>query len=57
MVSAGEVHLPGRPRDIIGVKAPAITAQRQPPQKLSAASITGVHRFAFTTDRNDWLDA
>jgi enamidase len=28
MVSAGEVHLPGRPRDIIGVKALAITAQR-----------------------------
>lgn len=28
MVSAGEVHLPGRPRDVIGVKALAITAQR-----------------------------
>ena len=28
MVSAGEVHLPGRPRDIVGVKAAAITAQR-----------------------------
>ena len=28
MVSAGEVHLPGRPRDPIGVKALAITAQR-----------------------------
>lgn len=28
MISAGEVHLPGRPRDIIGVKAQAITAQR-----------------------------
>ncbi|MEZ5741592.1 MAG: amidohydrolase family protein [Burkholderiaceae bacterium] len=28
MVSAGEVHLPGRPKDIIGVKALAITAQR-----------------------------
>jgi enamidase len=28
MVSAGEVHLPGRPRDIVGVKALAITAQR-----------------------------
>jgi enamidase len=28
MVSAGEVHLPGRPRDILGVKALAITAQR-----------------------------
>ncbi len=28
MVSAGEVHLPGRPRDIIGVKALAITAER-----------------------------
>ena len=28
MVSAGEVHLPGRPRDIIGVKALAITAKR-----------------------------
>ncbi len=28
MVSAGEVHLPGRARDIVGVKALAITAQR-----------------------------
>ena len=28
MISAGEVHLPGRPRDILGVKALAITAQR-----------------------------
>ena len=28
MVSAGEVHLPGRPKDITGVKALAITAQR-----------------------------
>ena len=28
MGSAGEVHLPGRPRDIVGVKALAITAQR-----------------------------
>jgi enamidase len=27
-VSAGEVHLPGRPRDPVGVKALAITAQR-----------------------------
>ena len=28
MVSAGEVHLPGRPKDIVGLKALAITAQR-----------------------------
>lgn len=28
MISAGEVHLPGRPRDIVGIKALAITAQR-----------------------------
>lgn len=28
MVSAGEVHLPGRPRDILGLKSLAITAQR-----------------------------
>src|SRR3954454_23419326 len=28
MGSAGEVHLPGRPRDVVGVKALAITAQR-----------------------------
>src|SRR5260221_3817415 len=27
MISAGEVHLPGRPKDVIGVKALAITAQ------------------------------
>src|ERR1041385_6630833 len=28
MISAGGVHLPGRPRDVLGVKALAITAQR-----------------------------
>ena len=28
MISAGEVHLPGRPKDIVGVKALVITAQR-----------------------------
>jgi enamidase len=28
LISAGEVHFPGRPRDILGVKALAITAQR-----------------------------
>ena len=28
MISAGEVHLPGRPKDIVGIKALAITAQR-----------------------------
>ncbi len=28
MISAGEVHLPGRPRDIVGLKALAITAER-----------------------------
>jgi enamidase len=28
MISAGEVHLPGRPTDIVGLKSLAITAQR-----------------------------
>lgn len=28
LISAGEVHWPGRPRDIVGLKAMAITAQR-----------------------------
>ncbi|MBX2826454.1 MAG: amidohydrolase family protein [Gammaproteobacteria bacterium] len=28
MISAGEVHLPGRPRDVVGLKAMAVTAQR-----------------------------
>jgi len=28
LISAGEVHMPGRPRDIIGLKAMAIAAQR-----------------------------
>ena len=28
MISAGEVHMPGRPRDIIGLKAMAIASQR-----------------------------
>ena len=29
MISAGEVHTPGRPRDVIGIKALAISAERQ----------------------------
>jgi enamidase len=29
MISAGEVHMPGRPRDIVGLKAMAIASQRQ----------------------------
>ncbi len=28
MISAGEVHTPGRPRDIVGLKASAVSAQR-----------------------------
>ncbi len=28
MISAGEVHLPGRPKDIVGLKAMALAAQR-----------------------------
>jgi enamidase len=28
MISAGEVHFPGRPKDLVGLKALAITAQR-----------------------------
>jgi enamidase len=28
LISAGEVHLPGRPKDVVGLKALAITAQR-----------------------------
>ncbi len=28
MISAGEVHMPGRPKDTVGLKAMAITAQR-----------------------------
>jgi enamidase len=28
MISAGEVHMPGRPRDVVGLKAMAIFAQR-----------------------------
>ena len=29
MISAGEVHTPGRPRDIVGLKALAVSTQRQ----------------------------
>ena len=28
MISAGEVHMPGRPKDVVGLKAMAIFAQR-----------------------------
>jgi enamidase len=40
MISAGEVHLPGRPKDIVGVKALAITAQRSF-EGMRAAGIGG----------------
>jgi len=42
MISAGEVHTPGRPRDIIGLKALAITAQRT----FSAFRASGVKLHA-----------
>ncbi len=42
MVSAGEVHLPGRPKDIVGLKALAITAQRS----FSLARPSGVKVIA-----------
>jgi enamidase len=38
MISAGEVHTPGRPRDIVGLKALAITAQRT----FAAFRVSGV---------------
>jgi len=38
MISAGEVHLPGRPKDIVGLKALAIVAARL----VRAATSTGV---------------
>jgi enamidase len=40
MISAGEVHLPGRPKDIVGLKALAITAQRSF-EGMRAAGIGG----------------
>ncbi len=42
MISAGEVHMPGRPKDILGVKAMAITAQRA----FAAFRPGGVHVLA-----------
>jgi enamidase len=42
MISAGEVHQPGRPRDIVGLKAHAITAQRT----FSAFRVNGVKLHA-----------
>ncbi|MFT4278959.1 MAG: amidohydrolase family protein [Rhodopseudomonas sp.] len=42
MISAGEVHYPGRPRDVIGIKALAIAAQRS----FSAFRPTGVKMHA-----------
>lgn len=38
MISAGEVHLPGRPKDIVGLKALAITAQRAYANSVDASS-------------------
>ena len=42
MISAGEVHTPGRPRDVVGLKALAITAQRT----FSAFRVSGVKLHA-----------
>src|SRR5579863_3721880 len=42
MISAGEVHTPGRPKDVVGLKALAITAQRS----FSAARPSGVKVLA-----------
>jgi enamidase len=42
MISAGEVHMPGRPRDVIGVKAMAIFVQRA----FTAFRPGGVHLLA-----------
>jgi enamidase len=51
LLSAGEVHLPGRPKDAVGVKALAITAQRcfQNFRPLGAKVIAGapVPELAF----------
>jgi enamidase len=40
MISAGEVHLPGRPKDIVGLKALAIAAQRAF-ENMRAAGVGG----------------
>jgi enamidase len=42
MISAGEVHMPGRPKDVLGIKAMAITAQRA----FAAFRPGGVHVLA-----------
>jgi len=42
MISAGEVHMPGRPKDVVGLKALAITAQRS----FSALRPSGVKVLA-----------
>jgi enamidase len=46
MISAGEVHLPGRPKDIVGVKALAITAQRAFEGQRAAGVGSGVKVLA-----------
>ena len=46
MISAGEVHLPGRPKDVVGVKALAITAQRAFDNMQSAGLGGGVKVLA-----------
>ncbi|MGA2043881.1 MAG: amidohydrolase family protein [Roseiarcus sp.] len=58
MVSAGEVHTPGRPRDIVGLKAMAIAAQRS----FSAFRASGVKVHAGAPviehgmEEHDFLD-
>ena len=45
MISAGEVHQPGRPRDIVGLKAHAIFARaRSAPSGSMASSCTPARR-------------
>ena len=62
MISAGEVHLPGRPKDIVGLKALAITAQRafdnfRPGGVKVLAGAPVIERGMVESDFKDLADA
>jgi hypothetical protein len=44
MISAGEVHMPGRPRDVVGVKAMAIFVQLGDLPGIGMTIIDGIVR-------------
>ena len=62
MISAGEVHYPGRPKDIVGLKALAVTSQRafenaRPGGVKVLAGAPGIEKGMVESDFKDLADS